>query len=86
MVFSYKAVFAFGGRKFRIEVFQLLRGYKGNGTVEFRFQLRIVPLQLVKCSADGCDNTSNGIFEIGRCAVLLANDLFPVPLIHVNRV
>ena len=49
-------------------------------------QLREFPFQLVAGHADGRYDAPHGVLEIGEIAVLLADDLFPVPLVHIDRV
>ena len=81
-----KQIFSLLGRLSGVEIFQLLRGYEGNFAAELRVKLRIVPLELVECATDCLNNATNGVFQRIGIALVLRDDAFPVPLVHVNGV
>ena len=70
----------------RVEVLELLRGYKGDFAAELGVELGIVPLELVERTADCLDNAADCVFQRISIAFALRDDAFPVPLVHVNGV
>ena len=81
-----KQIFSLLRRLGRVEVLQLLRGYKGNFATELGVELGIVPLELVERAADCLDNATGGVFQRVGVALILRDDALPVPLVHVNGV
>ena len=79
-------VLALGGREIGIHVLQLLTRDEGYVAAQMGAQLREFPFQLVAGHADGRYDAPHGVLEIVEIAVLLADDLFPVPLVHIDRV
>ena len=81
-----KQIFSLFRRLSRVEVLQLLRGYKGDFAAEPRVELGIVPLELVERAADCLDNAADSVFQRVGVALVLRDDALPVPLVHVNGV
>ena len=45
-----------------------------------------MPLELVECAADCLDNATDGVLQRVGVALVLCDNAFPVPLVHVNGV
>ena len=83
---GHEAPLALLGRKLGVEVLQLLCAHKGDLTIQLYVELGIVPLELVERVANGRDDAADHILQVFEGAVLLANDLLPVPLVNVDGV
>ena len=83
-----KGVLALLGGQGGVEVFQLLAGDEGDaGAVEGQlFQLGEHGVQVHLGGAHRRHDAPHHAFQVVEVAVLLTDDLFPVPLVHIDRV
>ena len=87
-VLLYKGVLALLRGQVRVLVLQLLGGDKGHvGGVQGQIlQLGEHGVQVHLGGADGRHDGAHHVLQVGLAAVLLADDLLPVPLVHINGV
>ena len=79
-----KLCFALGRSQLRVEIFQFLRGDKGDFPAEVGMQLRESPAKLIARIADCGNDAANGILQIIQRTVFPGDDLFPVPLVYID--
>ena len=87
-VFLDEGVLALLRGQVRVQVFQFLGGDKGHvrGVQGQVLQLGEHGVEVHLGGADRRHDGAHDIFQIGFVAVLFADDLFPVPLVHVDGV
>ena len=88
MVLAHEGMLTLFRRQIRIAVLELLRGDKRHLALQLRqhLKLRIDRAHGALRLADGGDNVHDRGLEIVQIPVAALNDLFPVPLIDVDRV
>ena len=86
VMLAHDGVFALLGGLVGVAVLQLLRGDEIHVALELRVQAREGDAQRVVRLADRADDVAHGALEIVHGAVFSGDDLFPVPLVNVDRV
>ena len=84
--FPADGVFTLLGRHAGPAVFQLLARHKRNAALQLHTELGKLPFHLIQRAAHGMHDVLHGLFQVSLRAVLAQDDLFPVPLVHINRV
>ena len=79
-------IFPLGGGQLRIQILQLLGGNKMDIPAQSDPKLGITDVQPVVGVADGPYNGLYNELQIVQIPVFPGNDLFPVPLVHINGV
>ncbi len=83
----HKSVFPLFGGLVRVQVFQLLGRDKGHmGAVQREsFQLGEGGMQVHFSGTHCCNDGTDHLFQVGFIPVAFRNDLFPVPLVYIDR-
>ena len=78
--------FALGRCKIGITILQLLRLDEQHLARKIGMKLRIFDLERLVCDVDRVDDALDGVLQGGFVARFARDDLFPVPLIDIDRV